>query len=81
MRLQLLVKGPRVDAVRAAEAHGIDTLAASIPHSGEDDLTIIWLDDATAVERGRVVAWFVEPPHSPPFPSGTLLHYRFIEND
>lgn len=70
MAIQVIIKARNIaQAVAEAQRRHIALTNAREAHAN-------WIvADAPDDVRERVVKWFVEDPHSAPYPFGTLLHY------
>jgi hypothetical protein len=70
----IIVKGCGTAAISAALEHNCEPLQMGVYKSGS----------TTVYVAGRLVelaAWLSEPPRQAPFPVGTLLCYRELEQD
>ena len=74
--IQLLVKGNKFEAVRAAAAHNIPAaFYRELPRDTGTVETLLRVHDA---HRKAVSDWFAEPGTAP-FPAGALLFFRDLD--
>lgn len=75
-RISLYVKGLQEEAVNAAKKRGI-TEFSMIPTVLSRE-TVLYVSN---VDIEVVAKWFGEPPHTAPYPVGTLLFFTFSKQE